>query len=164
MRYALLTIVSLLLVGCVSTSSTVSEEVAQDIPEGATEVVITSSERPSAFYKGLYQRLTTKGYPIEDSNNEMQTLTTGFKEVAQETTLSINATVQETSGGSRAVLRGRWGVTGSFAAGMSSATGGAVGKNVGETAEWKPRNRAGVAFGAMASLAQEVPHNGIEYN
>jgi len=163
MRYAVLLIAILLLTGCVSTSSTVSDKVAEDIPEGATSVVVTSTSSPGTLYESLYQTLTTNGYPIQDSNNEMRTVTTGFKEVGQETTLSINATVQEHESGARAVLRGQWGVTGSMAAGLSAATGGSVGKNVGETAEWKPRNRAGVAFGALASFAQELPHKAIEY-
>jgi hypothetical protein len=163
MRYTLLTLAFLFLAGCVSTSSTVSDEVASEIPDGATAVVVTSTSSPGTLYEKLYQNLTTQGYPIQDSNNEMRTVTTGFKEVGQETTLSVNATVQQYENGARAVLRGQWGVTGSMAAGLSSATGGLVGKNVGETAEWKPRNRAGVAFGALASFSQRLPHNGIEY-
>jgi hypothetical protein len=158
-----LSLALLLLAGCVSSGTTVSSEVENEIPEGATSVVVQSTSSPEQLYTSVYQTLTEKGYPIQHSNDEMRSVTTEFKEVGQATTLSVSASVHETDTGATLRLQGRWGVTGSFAAGMSAATAADVDKNVGQPAKWKPKNRAGVAFGALASLAQEVPHQGIRY-
>jgi hypothetical protein len=159
----LLASIPLLMVGCVSSSKMVSSDLEGEIPEEATEVIITSEDSPDRLYEKVYQALAQKGYPIQDSNNQMRSVTTGFKEIGQSTTLAVNASVTQADVGAEAVLTGRWGVTGSFATGLSAGTSAEVDKNVGEPAKWVPRERAGVAFGALAELAKGISSDGLSF-
>lgn len=153
----------LLLAGCVSASQMVAPEVAESIPPNAEVIRVYSTLPASDLYTTLYRSLALEGYEITSSNDQMRTLSTGYRDIGQYTTLKVNALVEQAESGSVAVLRGMWGVTGSFASGLSAATGASVGADVGEPARWTKNNRAGVAFGVLATFAESLPHERIEY-
>ena len=167
MRYLVLLFIALLtFTGCVSASQTVDESVASEIPEGANVINLYSDMEPAKYYDTIYSQLAREGYEIAASDDERLTLSTGPRDVGQETTLALRLFVEEAAASearSRAMLRGRWGVSGTFAAGMSAGFGAGIDQNVGEPAEWKQSNRAGVAFGAMAQFVSELPHQSVEY-
>jgi hypothetical protein len=165
MRYAtsIVAALCLLLAGCVNAGAGLSPETQEQIPDGANVIRLTSDRAPSEYYDALYQELARKGYEITQSDEEQNTLSTAPKASGQETTLALRLFVDEREGGSVALLRGRWGVSGSMAAGMGAAVGAGMDKNIGEPAVWKQRNRAGVAFGQLVKTAQDLPHQQISY-
>jgi hypothetical protein len=168
MRYATLSlalVLCLLLTGCVNAGAGLSPETQEQIPDGANVIRLTSDRAPSEYYDALYQELARKGYEITQSDEEQNTLSTAPKTSGQETTLALRLFIDErdSEGGSLALLRGRWGVSGSMAAGMGAAFGAGMDKNMGEPAVWKQNHRAGVAFGQLVKTAQDLPHQQISY-
>ncbi|GIV82737.1 MAG: hypothetical protein KatS3mg051_2091 [Anaerolineae bacterium] len=154
---------AILLAGCVSISQGLDPDLAASIPQGASAIRLYSSEPPDDYYTYLSRALIDQGYVITQSDPTLRVLTTDYREVGQATTLSITVAVDPHEEGSVATLRGRWGVTGSFAAGLGASVGASISPEVGETAIWKKYNRGGVAFGAMAALARTLQHTAMEY-
>lgn len=152
---------ALLLSSCVTTE--IPDDLAAEIPDGATAVELTSGQPPSDYYRTLFRELRRKGFTISEDNAEMLSMTTGFREVGQETTLQVSVFVEEIPSGSRAVIRGRWGITTTMAAAASAATGGSVSGGSAERAEWDGSGRSKAAFGEMAELAQDFPHQELKY-
>lgn len=157
-----LTLFALLLTSCVTTSN-IPTEVSSEIPDEANAIELYSTESPSDFYKTIYQHLASEGFSISQENSEMGTLSTGFKEVGQETTLKINVFVEKNNNGSKATLRGSWNVTSSMGAGITAATGASLGGTSAERASWDQSGRPKVAFGEMVVIAKDIRHQKIEY-
>ena len=153
----------LLLAGCVSSSVSLDPSLVGDIPAGANVVEIHSTAPPEDLYRALYQHLATEGYEIKESSESMMTLSTEYNEVGQETMLAVRGVVIDEQEGSRALLRGRWTVSQGQALFTSMMVGTDVSGLEGQRAEWKQRHRAGVAFGQLAALAKDLPHERISY-
>ena len=90
-------------------------------------------------------------------------ISTDFKDIEQGTTLKINVFVEESDDGSIATLRGAWGVTSSFGAGLTAATGSSLGGTSAEEANWGKSGRPKVAFGELAVIANDINHKRLEY-
>ena len=153
---------TLLLTSCVTTSN-IPTEVSSEIPDDANAIELYSNESSSDFYKTVYQHLASEGFSISQENSEMGTLSTGFKEVGQETTLKIDVFVEKGNNGSKATLRGSWNVTSSMGAGITAATGASLGGTSAERASWDQSGRPKVAFGEMAVIAKEIEYQKLEY-
>lgn len=163
LRNQLLFVVSaIFLTSCVTTSN-IPTEVSSEIPDDANAIELYSNESSSDFYKTIYQHLASEGFSISQENSEMGTLSTGFKEVGQETTLKIDVFVEKNNNGSKATLRGSWNVTSSMGAGITAATGASLGGTSAERASWDQSGRPKVAFGEMAVIAKDIKHQKIEY-
>lgn len=152
---------ALLFSACVTTD--IPDDLAGEIPDGATAIEVTSSQTPSDYYRTLFRELRRNGFTISEDNAEMLSMTTGFREVGQETTLQVSVFVEESPSGSRAVIRGRWGITTTMAAAASAATGGSVSGGSAERAEWDGSGRSKAAFGEMAEIVRGFPHQDLEY-
>lgn len=153
---------AIFLTSCVTTSN-IPTEVSSEIPDEANAIELYSTESPSDFYKTIYQHLASEGFSISQENSEMGTLSTGFKEVGQETTLKIDVFVEKFDNGSKATLRGSWNVTSSMGAGITAATGASLGGTSAERASWDQSGRPKVAFGEMAVIAKDIEHQKLEY-
>ena len=152
----------LILSSCVTTSN-IPTEVSTEIPDDANAIELYSNDSPSDFYKTIYQHLASEGFSISQENSEMGTLSTGFKEVGQETTLKIDVFVENNDNGSKATLRGSWNVTSSMGAGITAATGASLGGTSAERASWDQSGRPKVAFGEMAVIAKDIEYQQLEY-
>ena len=135
---------ALVLAGCVPTSRALPEGVVEtDVPRGATAVVVESSRTSGDLYRALYQHLASQGYPVVQESAEGGTLATGPVEREMATAVAIRLFVEDAPSGSRATLWAKWGVAGDALEDMYDA-------------EWKPNNRAGVAFGHAIRAAESV--------
>ena len=149
----------IMLSGCVSARTTIPADVADQIPLDANVIRLYSDTAPSDFYRSLYRETVARGYEIAESNNEMLTFSTAYRNTVQETTVALSIFVADRDGGSMAIMRGRWGVSASVAGALGATFGTSVEKEVGEMAKWKPRERSGIAFGQIAVLADQIAHN-----
>lgn len=149
--------------GCVSASSVVSPEVADDIPDGADVIQIESNESPDELYRSIYQALAADGFEIAESNEGMGTLSTSYRDIGQSTTLKVVVDVRDRTDGATGVLRGQWGVTGDFATSLSAGVGAAVSQE-GSTARWGEMGRSSVAFGYLAELVNQELNGRITYD
>ena len=156
------TLLALLVAGCVTTAH-VPPEIARRIPNDAVAIKLYSNESPADYYRTIYRGLVSDGFGISQENQEMHTLATDFKEIGQGTTLKISVFVDDWEGGSVATIRGKWGVTASFGAGVSAATGANLGGTSAEEATWGSSGRPKAAFGEMAVIATKLPHERLEY-
>lgn len=141
------------------TASTVPGRIANEIPNGATAVVIYSA---SDCYAALYRHLAGAGYAFEQENAEMGTLKTAPRAIGQGTTIIVNAYSEDADGGCRTTLRGVWGITQEMAVGLGVAAGASVAGGTSDEAKWsigRPRR----AFGELAMIAEAVDHVRIEY-
>lgn len=147
--------ITLLFAGCVS--SNIPKELADEIPKGAKAIKLYSVATPEELYRSIFRKLAADGFSIENENQEMGTLSTGYKDVGQQTALRINVFVDEAAAGSVALFRGEWAVTSS----MATAYGG--GGTSADAAEWGKTGRPSVAFGAMALFVEQIPASKVEY-
>ena len=161
-RSPILFLLIITFISCVTTSN-IPTEVSSEIPDDANAIKLYSNESSSNFYKTIYKTLASKGFSISQENSDMGTISTGFKDIEQGTTLKINVFVEEAESGSVATLRGLWGVTSSTAAGLTAATGSNLGGSSAEAANWGKSGRPKVAFGEMAVIANEIDHEQLEY-
>lgn len=153
---------ALLFTSCVTTSN-IPIEVSSEIPDDANAIELYSNETSADFYETIYKHLASKGFSISQENSDMGTLSTEFKEIGQETTLKMDVFVEESENGSKATLRGSWGVTTSMGAGITAATGSSLGGTSAERASWDQSGRPKVAFGEMAVIANDIEHQQLEY-
>jgi hypothetical protein len=149
-------------VSCVSTKN-IPTSISSEIPDDANAIKLYSNNPASKFYSDVYKTLAQKGFSFTQENKDMGTISTNFKDIGQGTTLKINVFVDKSDTGSVATLRGAWGVTSSFGAGLSAATGSSLGGTSAEEANWGKSGRPKVAFGEMAVIAKEIDHNQLEY-
>ena len=156
-------LVPLLLAGCVTTSN-VPTEITEAIPRDARVIKLYSDQRPAEYYRTIYRALAGQGFSMRQENADMGTFSTDFKEIGQETTLRINAFLEESPTGSVAPLRGQWGVTASMGAGLSAAMGANLGGTSAEDADWGDSDRPKAAFREMAVIASSIPHQRLEYS
>jgi len=148
--------------GCVT--SKIPDPVASEIPEGSTEIVLQSDSSAGSYYDVVYRGLAREGFSFENQDDDRRTLTTGFREVGQETALQISVFVEEMGNGSQAILRGKWGLTNTMSAGVSAGVGANVSGGSAEQAAWGERGRPEVAFGEMVMIAREIPHSELVYS
>lgn len=145
---------------CVTTSN-VPADVAHDIPKGATAVVVHSQVSPAELYRSIHRQLASTGYEVTEHNDEMGTLSTGYRDAGQETMVKAIVYVSDDPGGSTATIRGQWTVSGSFASSLGAGLGVAV-SNGANPAKWS-MGRPAVAFGELVTLAKLLPQVRVEY-
>lgn len=148
---------ALLLTGCVSAGKMIDDDVAASIPRGANVVELRSDLSPGDLYNDLYEHLARSGYEIMQSDDGRGTLSTAPRDIGEDTRLAIRVFVEEDEAGSRASMRGTWGVSGTFGAGFSAALGASVNDGAADPAVWKGSGRPALAFGRMAEVASRLP-------
>ena len=148
-------------VGCVSAHGILPLQVEQSIPNDAKAVELHSTSPPDKYFRTVYQKLLEEGYSIEHDNQDMGTLTTGFKDIEQETILQISAFVKGEEGGSVATLRGKWGASASMRAGFSASMGMDA-SGTGDV-KWGGMGRPGLGFASMVKTAMAIPHDSLRY-
>tara|TARA_R110002124_G_scaffold46903_2_gene140216 strand:- start:343 stop:807 length:465 start_codon:yes stop_codon:yes gene_type:complete len=151
-----------MIVSCVSTKN-IPTNISSEIPDDANAIKLYSDNSASKLYSDIYKSLAQKGFSFAQENKDMGTISTDFKDIEQGTTLKINVFVEESDDGSIATLRGAWGVTSSFGAGLTAATGSSLGGTSAEEANWGKSGRPKVAFGELAVIANDINHKRLEY-
>jgi len=154
--------IAILLTSCVTTSN-IPTNISSQIPDDANAIKLYSNGSSSNFYKTIYKSLAKRGFSISQENEEMGTLSTGFKDIDQGTTLKINVFVEKNDNGSVATLRGLWGLTSSMGAGLTAATGSSLGGTSAESANWGKTGRPKVAFGQLSVIANDIDHEKLKY-
>ena len=162
MKKYIIPTVLVVLTACVS-STTVAPEIANQIPPDANIINVSSELTKGELYTVIYRNLAQKGFSFTTENQEMGTLTTGFKDIGQGTVLSMNIFIDDTDEGSRAIVRGSWHVTASTGFGLSAMSGGASAGQTGERADWGSSGRPKLAFGEMAVIMNSLQNVRVEY-
>jgi len=130
-RISIITVIALLLTACASTKDVIPDSIANSIPKGATEVIVSSPLPADSLYQNVYHNLVLDGYSIQHTSDKMHQITTSGRNLGdiiknskvpvmvEGTTLTLNVMVIKGHTGSEAVFAGncKMGIfTGGFSA------------------------------------------------
>ena len=139
---------SLLIAGCAS--SGMSTERQSEIPDGANAVVLESEKPPDQLYRAAYRHLRQSGFSMDESNEEMRSLTTAQNNAGEsKLPITIDLFVEEKGSGSE--LTARADVL------ISSSLGWADARMAASNA------KVTVAYEELVLLMEEIPHQTLQY-
>ncbi len=93
---------------CGSSSSTISEETANSIPEGSTKVIVTSTMSPDSLFLQSVGALNKEGFIIQKTEKDLHQLSAKYAMAEEGRDINVNIIVRSELNGSSAVITGIW--------------------------------------------------------
>ena len=152
----------LLFAGC-SIKSTLSEEMAANIPEGANTVFVRSTENADTLYARTKRLLMELEFTIKEENDISRRIVTNPKRLGQNTGIAITLRTSTVPGGAEVEALGQWSTN------VEEGNMGTVGRDISGQDEdwyratWMKSARDSYAFGEMVNMFQPVADNGFRY-
>ena len=162
-RILLLIVIMFLFISCVTTNTLISPEISQQIPKKATKIILNSNAPADSLFKEIYKTLVIEGYGINNSNNEMLSISTNEKDVGGDTFLRINAFVESIGSTSKATFTGQW-KYGSATQSFQQALVGYSTNPSWQSAMWlESHSKYSIAFAGIVKVVNKVNYAKIEY-
>lgn len=148
--------------GC-SIKTTLSEDLAADIPDGANTVFVKSTESADTLYARTKRMLMEMEFTFREENDISRRIVTNPKRLGQNTGIAITLRTTTVPGGAEVEALGQWSTN------VEEGNMGTVGIEISGQDEdwyratWMKSARDSYAFGEMVSLFQSVADNGFRY-
>ncbi len=107
MKYLLL-IAIIIVTSCASVNKYCLEEFTENIPKGASRVIITSELTPTELYNQVLLELTRNEVQFNTINQAVFIIHTDYRYINSGTFIKINILVEEKGSYSRATMIGSW--------------------------------------------------------
>jgi|ETNmetMinimDraft_26_1059896.scaffolds.fasta_scaffold208234_1 hypothetical protein len=154
MKFLLVHLLPLLLVGCVSANPNITKELAGAIPKGANTATLHTNLAADELGELIQTELMRRGLERQ-SDDSPRSFSTSFALAHQDTELRIMTSVAPgPESGSVATITGEWRLTAEFANFLHRKFGTPQEQKI-FPAEWT-RGRPAIAFGEVAEIAQEM--------
>lgn len=160
MRYLLILTV-IIIVSCVSINNYCPEEITENIPKGASKIIVTSELSKAELYNQVLIELTRDEVPFHAMNQEMFIVNTDYKFINSGTFIKMNILVEEKESYSKATMIGSWTYGQQNAETISSIM---LNNKSWFTVKWgSPFEKQSIAMAYIVNLANKLNHTTINY-